>query len=461
MEDMVYRFMLKFNDWWQLKKVPEEFLPEYKRPKYYEAKNSLGFSQVTAIIGLRRIGKTTIMYQLIDELIREGVDPKRILFFSFDEVALDKKADAFGMLFDMYARRVLGEEPRQFKEKVYIFLDEIQYLAFWPDILKRYYDLKYKLKFIVTGSAGPIIFQKMKESLAGRSSEINLRPLSFKEFLAIKKTQVEMPKFDSFWDAVENLESVQRGLAPCSGRLKLNFDEYILKGGFPEVVNENLDFVQKYVYEGIIERELYKDLPQTFNIRESNVLLNLLRYAAERTGDIFEIVSLSKNFGVSRQVISNYLTILISGGLISIVELYTKSAVKKLRKARKIYVADPALASAILKFGKDIFLDSVYMGKLAETVAIAHSLNAQNKVGFWRGDKNKEVDMVIYDSKKLLPVEIKYSSGVESGDIQGLLDFMDKFKISKGIVVTKDEEKVMKLGAKIIHCLPVWMWCVI
>lgn len=461
MEDMLYRLMLRFNDWWQFKKVPEEFLPEYKRPKYYEARDSLEVSQITAIIGLRRVGKTTIMYQLIDELIRKGIDPKRILFFSFDEAALDKKADALGMLFDMYARRVLGEEPRQFKEKVYIFLDEIQYLAFWPDILKRYYDLKYKLKFVVTGSAGPIIFQKMKESLAGRSSEIKLRPLSFKEFLAIKKIQIEIPEVDSFWDVIEDLVSFQRSIAPYSERLKLSFDEYILKGGFPEVVNENLAFVQKYVYEGIIEREIYKDLPQTFNIRESNVLLNLLRYAAEKTGCIFEVVSLSKNFGVSRQVISNYLTILISGGLISIVELYTKGSFKKLRKARKIYVADPALAGAILKFGDDIFLDNIYMSKIAETVAIAHSFNEQNRVGFWRDDKNKEVDMVIYDSKKILPVEIKYSSDVESNDIQGLLGFMDKFKVLRGIVVTKDKEKIMKLGDKVIYCLPVWMWCVI
>ena len=123
-----------FNDWWITKKVKEGLLKPYKRPLFNEILRYLDDRQILLVTGLRRVGKTTLFYQLIQELVNKGVEPTKILYFSFDEESAE-----IDDLLKTYREKVLKAEFEN--TKIYIFLDEIQKTKDWQNKLKIYYDI--------------------------------------------------------------------------------------------------------------------------------------------------------------------------------------------------------------------------------------------------------------------------------------------------------------------------------
>ena len=138
----------------------------------------MDYRQIILLFGIRRAGKTTLMHQLIDHLLRDQqVDPFRIVYFSFDlqELGLE------GIL-ESYELEILKQDIRD-AEKIYLFLDEIQKLNDWSNKVKILYDQYPNLKIILSGSAALPLQKGTKESLAGRFFEFRVDPLSFNEFL--------------------------------------------------------------------------------------------------------------------------------------------------------------------------------------------------------------------------------------------------------------------------------------
>ena len=167
----------EFNPWWFKDSVPDELLWEYKRVYYNKAIEWLGKRQAVTLTGLRRVGKTTLMFQVIQHLLEEGTEPRDILYFSFDE-----KVSGLDDVLDAY-REMHGRNLR--KRTKYLFLDEIQKLEGWQNQMKKYYDLYPKLRFMVSGSESLFIRSKARETLAGRIHDIQMPTFSFKEFLGL------------------------------------------------------------------------------------------------------------------------------------------------------------------------------------------------------------------------------------------------------------------------------------
>src|SRR3989344_7842113 len=153
----------EFNHWWMSKKVDSDLALPFKRDIYPEIERHLNKRFILALVGLRRVGKTTIMYQLIQKLIGTNANRTNIFFFSFDE-DLAKLNEVLEAYKEMHNKDFRGE-------KIYIFLDEIQKCNGWENELKKYYDLYPKLKFIISGSESLFIRKKTKETLAGRIFE--------------------------------------------------------------------------------------------------------------------------------------------------------------------------------------------------------------------------------------------------------------------------------------------------
>ena len=150
-----------FNHWWKSGRVKKEFSPKYKRKLFYEIIKYMDKRQILALVGLRRTGKTTLLYQLIQHLIEQGINPFNILYFSFDEEDVSVEE-----ILDYYEKEILKKDLSN--EKVFLFFDEIQKLNNWEDKLKILYDLYPKMKIIVSGSASINLLFKGKETLAGR-----------------------------------------------------------------------------------------------------------------------------------------------------------------------------------------------------------------------------------------------------------------------------------------------------
>ena len=399
------------NPWWG-----GETKLEYKeRLIYRQLKKFLNTKMILAFTGLRRVGKTTLMLKIIKDRINGGMDPKDILFFSFDE----KKDIEIRDVIKEY-ERLLNKDMRSGKHL--LILDEIQKLDGWEDKLKWIYDVySNNTKILISGSESLFIRKKSRESLAGRMFEFKINPLSFREFLEFKGQKTDTPEF------------YKREL----GRL---LNEYIRIQGFPELVGvSDQTLIKKYITEGIAEKIIYKDIPEIFEVRNTDSLASILKILMEEPGQLIEHLKLSKELGISRYTVSKYLEYLENAFLVRKLYNYSRNARKSERSLRKYY---PSIISTELTFKTD----DLYRSKVFEWLLV----NQADAQFFWRDERGNEVDMVVKEGP--LPIEIKYGR-VEQ---EGVMSFMNKFKVNSAQIITNDIESVSRVGSKTINIIPAY-----
>ena len=398
------------NPWWK-----EEFKVEFKDREIYEKiKKFLPLPQIIAFTGLRRVGKTTLMFKIVEDYIRNGFAPRNIVYFSFDEF----RATEIREVMKEY-EELLEKDFR--KGNYLLLLDEVQKLINWEDQLKRVYDTFNKsIKIIVSGSESLLIKSPAKETLAGRLFDFKVETLSFKEFLLFRGVKFEP-------------------IGLYEKELNRLFNEFILNLGFPELVDiKDKGIITKYVKESIVEKILYRDIPRLFKISDASVLEPLLNIFMEEPGQLLEISDLAKELKISRQTLSNYLTYLEESFLLRKLYNFSKSRRKVERKLKKYY---PTLISVDLLF-KD---DELSKSRVFEWFMV----NQLKPAFFWRDPYQKEVDMVLVNDT-ITPIEVKYGKT----DIGGLLAFMRKFKVNRGYIISKQEESEQKIDNKTISIIP-------
>ena len=407
----------EFNHWWMRKNVDPELALPFKRDNYLEIENNLSKKFITALVGLRRVGKTTIIYQLIQKLIKEKIDAANIFFFSFDEVSakLSEIIEAY--------REFHKKDFRE--EKVYIFLDEIQKCDNWENEVKKYYDLYPKIKFVISGSESLFIRKKTKETLAGRIFEFTLTSFTFKEYLGFNG--VKEFKYET--------------------KIKPFFLKYLEKGGFPETFSfETEKEFKDYIRSLVVDKIVYKDIPKLFKIEDPEFLKILLELIATNPGMYLDYQSLSKQFNKDRRVIKDYIFYLKESFLITILGNYRKGSITTLRKKKRAYPTDNAITYLYKSR-----IENDFLGRMAEALVV----NKIKAVSFW---KNKtEIDIIHND----IPIEVKYQEKISSEDFKALKEFMKKFKKKNGIMITKNEEKEVKIEEGTINLIPVWKWLLV
>ncbi len=402
--------LVDMNRWWKGK-----FSIEFrKREIYREIQKVMRLPQIVALTGLRRVGKTTLMLKIVEDAIRDGFDPKKIVYFSFDEFR-DAGIREVLKEYEAVMERELGDG------KCLVLLDEIQKLDNWEEQLKVFYDSFGKsVKIIISGSESLFIRRKSKETLAGRLFEFKVELLSFREFLCFKGVELKPPLL------------YEKEMA----RL---FNEFVLTLGFPELVGiTDKDVIRKYVKEGIVEKIVFRDIPKLFRIRDASVLESLLNMLMEEPGQLVELSELANELRISRQTLSNYLKYLEESFLVRKLYNFSKNRRKMERKLKKYY---PSIISVDLLFREDLLSKSRVFEWL-----VATRLRAEF---FWRDPYKNEVDIVMID-KKPVPVEIKYGKP----DFKGLLVFMERFGISEGIVISPDKEETRVVDKKRISVIP-------
>jgi len=239
-----------YNPWWSDPAGDwRKDLPEYRRPIVSEILSDLDqLPQMVSVTGPRRVGKTTALHQVVATLIYErNVEPSRIVYFSFDDPEVFGSVDLQRVIFDRLVDRTQSR-PGQ-KREWYFFLDEIQRLPKWELYLKKYYDLKYPIRFIVSGSASSPIFRQSQESLLGRIKDRHLLPFSFREFClyrlrnhselaSILENQNGLRRLlmeGKGEDVVQRITKLQRELTACEAEIDQSVISYCREGGFPEV----------------------------------------------------------------------------------------------------------------------------------------------------------------------------------------------------------------------------------
>lgn len=405
--------LVDFNPWWK-----GSFSIEFKERAIFEqVKRFLDSRQIIAFTGLRRVGKTTLMFKIVSDFLKNGFDAKNILFFSFDEF---KDINLRDLLREFES---LVEKDLRAGGRFLLLFDEIQKLSDWENQIKVLYDLFGKTaKIFVSGSESLFIKKKSRETLAGRIFEFKIEPLLFKEFLSFKGIAFEPTSL--YEKELLNL-----------------FNEFILTQGFPELVNvKEPEIIKKYVQESIVERVVYKDIQNLFNIQDVSVIDSLLKIFLNEPGQLVDISKLSKELGISRQTLSLYLHYLEESFLLRKLYNFSKNHRKTERKLKKYY---PTIVSPSLLFKEDDLSKS----KAFEWLLI----NQLKPEFFWRDPYKNEVDAII-TNKETIPIEIKYGKI----DTTGLLAFMKKFNTSKGYILTPNKEETQKNGGKTIQTIPAY-----
>jgi uncharacterized protein len=374
-----------------------------------------------------------------------------IIYFSFDDPLMAEPLIGEKFFDELMKWADLTHKSRT----VYFFLDEIQKFEKWELYLKKYYDLGFSARFIVSGSASSPIFRKSRESLLGRIKDNHLMPFSFKEFVYFHKSNDgEVLDFvvraNEFGRKLQHQTTVswreahsEGGPLRCSGRvfeeLKKQLDAYFLEGGFPEAW-EIRDIVSKqaYLFDNQVQKVIFEDLVIATEFRKPEKIKSYYLSLVEQPGQEINIERSSQAIGVSRRMLEKYLPLLEMTDLVKTVPRFSKRALKFRRGSVKCYLVDLALRNAVLKLSPDILADPVMMGLYAENLVFnaLRQFEGAIELSYYK-DARREIDFVVHaGGKRYLPIEVKYRQTPD--DLAAIHYFIKEHKQEVGIVVTKD-----------------------
>lgn len=459
------------NDWWvnDKYKIIEAELP--KRELYDEIVSNLAHSLMLNIVGLRRVGKSTILKQIVGKLLNDGVNKKNIFYYNFDYGAQLQKEEFLDEVLTTYLEGILKSAKYYPAEKVYIFLDEIQYIDNWQSVLKRFYDLSSNnIKFIITGSQSLLLKNKHRESLAGRIFDFYLPPMSFREFMRINNEDIKLADKFNLYDLEDNYSDLS-GYNTFYGQKIIDFaKEYITVGQFPEMRNiEAIEKKQDYIIESVIGR-VVEDCIHIFNIEKPNEFKLVNSQLLHNIGSVFEMKNIGSEAGVSFLTLEKYLECLKESYVIEALYKYHKSLIKRGRILKKAYATCTNFTCAINRFRPD-HVEEVpqAFGKIIENV-IYNVLSRKypksmvfEPLSFWRKGE-KEIDFIVSkrakipnEKEKLLPIEVKFSNNISQKELAVIVDYIKKNKLKYGIVVTRNEMAKKEINGAALYFIPYYL----
>jgi len=401
MDEILHRF----NPWW----TGSYDFPGIPRTAYLSGLEALRSTKdVVLITGLRRVGKTTLMYQLIHRLLNT-TDPHRIFYVSLDNLALT--GHTILDIVDSF-RRI---NSLKFREPVYLFLDEVHLRENYELQLKNLYDMGH-CKIYASGSASLDIIMRSPH-LTGRQRMVHVNPLDFSEYLMF--TGRTITPADSH-------------LYPALAR------DYIETGGLPEYVQSR----DPNVLQSLVDSILYRDIATHNVIRNRENLRDVLLSIARSVSTPVSANRIARVLGINADTVRSIIRMIVEAGLVHPVEKEGKFSARK-ASLRKYYLADTGLFT--------ILADTVNLGARVENAVFLKLA----KSGTWSDtrsgtvrysrEKEKEVDFVVGSSA----YESRYRNEIAPEDIATLKNLRG---FRKRVVVTNGKEGDIE-GTQLV---PLW-----
>jgi uncharacterized protein len=440
-EDLI-SILSQFNPWWKKEKIAD--LPSWHRGIFQELFfwiQSPPTHRALLLSGPRQVGKTTLLLQAIQKLIDSGIPPANILYVTFDHPVCK-----------LAGLEVVLEAWRELEPKVegteYLFLDEAQFIKNIGTWVKHQVDFFKSKRIIFTGSAAPLL-QTDQESGVGRWHTLRISTLSFYEYLQIKKIKLpSIPILSKIDDLFHCASNEYHRMTDAAGSLIGHFHEYLIRGGFPQTaLIENITQSQRLLREDIIEKVLKRDMTALFGVRRILELEQMFIFLCMHDGGMQDIQTISKDLGIAKQTVQNFIDLLESAHLIYRLSPFGYGK-EVLRGKNKLYLGDPAIAPAVLMRGKNILEDEHELSQCVETAIIghlwSHCASNQARFSYWRNHKDKEVDLIVEMGEAVIPFEVKYQSqSVQKRDVAGLLDLCkQKTSIQHGYIITKSSRDI-------------------
>ncbi|MFH1838169.1 MAG: ATP-binding protein [Candidatus Kuenenbacteria bacterium] len=376
--------------------------------------------EMTLITGSRQVGKTILLLQLEDWLIKEkGIAPENIFYFNLDLIQ-------DWQIFQNQTYFIEFLNDRSQKEKIYVLVDEAQKAKEAAKFFKGVYDSRLNIKLILTGSSSLEIKAKMKESLAGRKIIFNLQPFCFLEFVATQN------KF-----LYQKLLLKKKITILDQNELLRLFQKYLIFGGYPRVVLSKTEQEKLMILKEINASYIEKDILGFLEIKNKLAFSNLIKLLAGQIGQLVNIQELATNLGIDRQTVERYIFALLQTFVINDLLPYFKNSRQEIIKALKIYFVDLGLHNLVLEnfFKTDQRLDKCLLLENAVFNELNFYLrNSLAKIRFWRTKQKAEVDFVLVKGNQLLPIEVKYTLN-KPNIPSSLKHFIEKYQPVQAFVV--------------------------
>lgn len=404
------------NPWWEGKdfetgfprqKYLRKFLKRFERP------------QIEVVVGGRRVGKTTLLKQLIKEQLKKGVKKEKIFYLSCDhpqavDIPVSKHLENFRQIFSLKR-----------DERVLLFLDEVQDTPHWEAELKALYDTE-KLKIICSGSTSALV-KSHGGKLTGRQINTVIYPLDFAEFLTFKGVR---PSFSESY-LMENLA-----------------EEYLQIGGYPEnVLNPSTDYLK-----ALLDDVFLRDLVRLHPIDYLTAVEDLFKLLAASVGTRVSFNKLANTLGISVDTVKKYIGYLENAFLVKKLTKWSTSYRQQVYAPKKVYLLDTGFKNLLTGEGD--------LGFKAENAVFVHLLGVKRVAGYF-AEAQKELDFVTGTYQTPLPVEVKYVDRLTVDDkrLAGLKLFLRRFpKTEEAEIVTKSVEREERLQGVKIKTIPLWQF---
>jgi predicted AAA+ superfamily ATPase len=426
------------NPWWEGRRA-DTGIP---RPGYLSRlRAALSRKQVELVIGGRRVGKTTLVRQLVVQCLDDGVPPRDVLYLGLDHPQLSATRISEHLRF---FRSLFGHERAR---KLWLIFDEVQESPDWEREIKAIYDLE-NVKLICTGSTAALVASQGGK-LTGRQALLTVYPLSLQEFLTFRGYDFSRAEDYRFVAAAE--EYLQTGGYPEQVLLSASFgsaQDQSLKAGQPS------DLYLAQLLQDIVAR----DLVRRERIRLPELAQDLLRLLAAGAGTRTSTNRLAKALGVSVDTVKDYISYLGEAYLVRTLEKWTSSHTERIYAQRKVYLLDTGF--------KTLLTGSGDLGAKAETAVFvdfvrrAEAAKGHKSLGYY-AESDREVDFVFGPRGAPVAVEVKYEDLFtwEDRRFDGVRLFLRRFPACREVtVVTRDASGEVEVGPAKVTAVPLWRY---
>jgi predicted AAA+ superfamily ATPase len=422
-EDLLKRIILDqhgHNDW------PEPYIPRTAEDTLSRLSQN---KEIIVLSGVRRCGKSVLL-----EYIRRCQGPNNDYYFNFeDERLVTFTTEDFEVLHQAFIS-LYGSQKN-------FYLDEIQNIPNWELFVRRMYNAGCKI--YITGSNANLFSEELGTRLTGRYISLDIYPISFAEF---SQSQVPLSKKD--------FSSTEIGI------LKKRYTEYLEAGGIP-AYTENQDAAYlRSLYESV----LYRDIVSRYKISNPEILKKLIFFLASNCG---KEVTLSKLLGMinnngqvvkSRTTIADYCAYLENSFLSFFVKRYDDNLKVQQQAPKKVYFIDHALAKMLG------FRTTEDRGRMLENIVFLELKRRGCDIFYYKG--TKECDFIVREGiniQQAIQVCMElHDPETKKREIAGLIEAMDKFSLSTGLIITENEEFSETIRIKgrpcTINVMPIWKW---
>lgn len=413
-----------WNPWWDSSWTPKKTVIRTQTKHIVDV---LNLRHIKDIIGVRRCGKTTVLHQIVNEMINTGIDPLRIVFVNFDDITLNTSS------FEQILKTIYKINP----EMEYLFLDEAQEKKEWERWVRTLYDTGQFKQIFVTGSSASLLSQDIGKILTGRHVSFTMLPFSFKEYLMANN----WTHFDKNY-LLKNFDKLDSYLL-----------HYLEKGAFPETIGKN-ELEAEIMLVNVFNDILSRDIATRHRI-DYEKMSQLTKYVLTHFTKEYSYRRISNNLSINIETVEKYLNYLEDSFLIFNLNLFSYKLSTQFKQNKKFYVIDNGLRNHIsFRFSQDI-------GKLAENVVFLKLKQQNDEIYYWK-DATSEVDFIVKEKNEIEDLiqvcwDVK-NKKTKQREIKGIITAAKKFKFKKGIIITHEHSEKQKVDNIAIEFVPLSIW---